>query len=461
MFRFLVLGVLLSFPLSAHAIDWAQPPVACVEEATHQEATFPCLDLTQVANPGLDFPPELTPEEKALWEGERHMALSLCRARETLRRERLAPGSMSAGSVELSWMRVLSVEGASEKIDSIYATADRHGMPPQLLLGALTQESMMSNLGIAADGGNYSCGIGQLNLREWCRWAESETHDTQDAIAWPRARIAAWKKSHGASSVCTESLAPPTLLKPFYEIGLARLGALPSYRLLEEHVSGIAQAEVEGGFPAGDAETQALRYLMANSFANRCSRHEFGIPGKATELAYLYKAYVPKALKARETYAPGERYARSCLKQPASRLYPLHSGWLLAITIYNAGPRARDILAHYRGIAKDQLELPETWAGLTPLSLVEALYWGGRYNPANDKIESVSLSGSTVSMDWRRQCILQRHATRVVKWVSLPGDAIIAPIEGSAGCKASLFNPDGTLLQSGVPLDRQQSKGSL
>jgi hypothetical protein len=450
----------------AENFDWAQPPVGCVEEIAFQKPPFPCLDLSQVRNPGTDLPAGMLNEERQLWEGERKNFLAVCRAKEVLRRDAHEPGSQSPFAVEMAWMRVFATERAEEKINAIYDSAGHFGMPPQLLIGALTQESQMANLGIAEDGGNYSCGIGQLNLSEWCRWAESESSEYKTSLGWPMEKIKAWKTAHRGVALCSTGVMPTSLVRPFYRVGVSRLKGLPTYRLVAEHLRDISYEDVEADFPVADLQTQELRYLLTRSFVDHCTHHAHGIRGKASELASLFAAWIPPALRERDTYAEGEGYARACRHQPPegglykSRRYPLHPGWLLTIGIYNAGPRARDIVTHYQGINPETLNSPESWDGFSPAELVSSLYNGGRYNAQTDLIDLTKLRGDAFTMDWYRQCILQRHVSRVVEWVTLPGQPrILPPLEGGWGCKRSSFNEDGTLRESGVPPWRQVSSG--
>src|SRR5690606_1495929 len=100
--------------------------------------------------------------------------------------------------------------------DAVYEASLAYDIPVQTLIGGLYQESLFSELGIASDGGNYSCGIGQANLLEWCGWASEQSEDLRQKLSWPNVR-------------CSElSL---SLVKPFYQIALKKLKGEPEYKL--------------------------------------------------------------------------------------------------------------------------------------------------------------------------------------------------------------------------------------
>ncbi len=46
--------------ISIAAFDWAQPPVGCPEEVIPTLPDRECLDLSLVANPQKDLPPDLS-----------------------------------------------------------------------------------------------------------------------------------------------------------------------------------------------------------------------------------------------------------------------------------------------------------------------------------------------------------------------------------------------------------------
>lgn len=426
-------------------VDWAQPPVACVEDAVPGAPDRACLDLTGVANPQRDWPESLPAAERAYWQA-RKRPLQYCRGKEVLRREAAAPGTFSAGAIEVAWMQVEGVRGRDGKIDAIYAASRAHSMPAHVLTGALYQESMFVDLGIAEDGGNYSCGAGQVNTQEWCRWANGLPAARKKEMNWP------------AAVEC--SVLPPAIVKPFYDVAKTRLNGLPEYRLNKAHFADIPFERVVGGFPAGDASTQKARYQAARSFIDHCSDAANGIPAKANELATLYRLYVPAGMKRRETYPAGEEWNGRCGQKGFTGQYPLHAGWILAVGSYNAGPRAVDALAFYNRWDRAAVSDPRTFAGFTLPKMVEGLYWSGKYSKDTDRIHFRTLGGSESSWVWFKLCVLQRHVARVVQHVTAAGAPVLADtLEGSEGCQKSIFDSSGTLIRSGVPARRQASSG--
>lgn len=441
----MLISLLLAFSAPAFAaINWAQPPVGCVEELLPEKPDRECLDLSQIKDPQKDWP-ELPEEQLRYWK-TRKRPIAYCRALEIFRREAAAPGSFSGGILEVSWMQLEAVKNRAAKVSAVYAASRKHGVPSQVLTGALYQESIYAELGIADDGGNFSCGVGQVNLLEWCRWANTVPAAKKAEMNWPGA------VDCGALETA--------FVSPFYQIALTRLNGLQEYKLNKSHFANIPFERVSGSFPSADEATQRARYRIVSSFINHCSDPANGIAAKANELAAIYRQFVPAGLKARESYAPGDGFRRSCQEQGATSQYPLHMGWLLAVGAYNAGPRAVDSLAHYNGWSRDDMKDPATFADFTPVDLVEAFYWSGRYNAATDKIHFTNLSGNENSWNWFKPCVLQRHIARVAQHATLAGTpTYIDTLEGSDGCKKSTFDEDGKLVKSGVPAARQRSSG--
>jgi hypothetical protein len=428
-------------------VDWSQPPVACVEEVVPALPNIPCLDLSTVADPLKDYPTSLPNDQLIFWQTHKKQ-LGYCRAMEILAREQANPGSQSAGKVEVSWMQMIAVEHREDKITSVYEASRANKVPAQVLSGALYQESMFSELGIAEDGGNYSCGIGQINISEWCRWANDQSPDKKASLAWPQGGVDC-------------SAISPSIVKPFYDIALTRLNGTPEYRLESQHFSGIALRDVAPGLPPGSAAVQAKRFQASMSFINNCSLIADGIGAKAHELATLYKNFVPKGLKQSDQYLPGQKYHRACIDHGYEGAYPLNIGWLLAVGTYNAGPRAVDALAYYNNWTPDEMRHPETFQDLTIPDLVASLYWAGAYSSSDDRIHFAKLDGSATSWMWFKPCVLQRHIARVVQHVTLPGAPVLVDsLEGAVHCAKSDFDPStGALIKSGVPDSRQISSG--
>jgi hypothetical protein len=434
-------------PHAFAATDWAQPPVGCVEEVIPELPNRACLDLTNVADPKKDWPAGISAQELAYWQG-RKRPIEYCRGREVLRREAAAPGTFSAGIIEVSWMQVAAVDHHDAKVSAIYEASRANKIPPQVLLGALYQESMLSELGIAEDGGNYSCGVGQINIMEWCRWANDLSASRKAALGWP---------ASGAGCGRLD----PEFLKPFYSIAKSRLHGLPEYRLAKSHFVGISFDDVVDGFPSAPAGVQKQRYQLSRSFIDNCSDPASGIAAKAHELASLYKSFVPAGLKQHDFYSRGDHFQRSCAGQAYAEAYPLNAGWLLAVGTYNAGPRAVDALAYYNQWSRSDMASSRTFADFTPLDMIESFYWSGRYSPSTDKIHLTTLDSADSSWIWFKPCVLQRHIAKVIQHVTLPGAADLASsLEGAYKCAKSRFDPTtGELLKSGVPPARQRSSG--
>lgn len=428
-------------------VDWAQPPLGCVEEMIPHIPSRPCLDLTQVASPLKDWPPNLSSEDRDYWYGQRRGIL-YCRAAEVLRREAIQPGSQSAGAIESAWMAVDAVSDYDTKVKAIYEASERYGVPPHVLTGAVYQESMFSELGISSDGGNYSCGVEQINLIGWCGWANAQSSADKTALGWTQAPID-----------CRDSnLINLNLITPFYNIALSRLDGLPGYRLNKSHFQDIQLKDVISEWPKADSATNIVRYQAVTSFINNCADPRYGILAKANELRSIYSAYLSPAMKAKDRYLGKTRFARQCREVAKDDAYPLHAGWLMAVASYNAGPRAIDAVTHYNQWSANQFNDPVTLRDFTPDKLIDSIYWSGKWNRANDKIEFTNTAGAARNWIWFKGCIAQRHIARVMQHVTLLPDFFVQSIEAPYGCSPSSRTPDGKVITS-VPPVRQATPG--
>jgi hypothetical protein len=438
---------LIASDAQAAAVNWAQPPVACVEDVVPSVPSKKCLDLSGVANPMGDLPSNLPPAEAQYWSLHRKQLL-YCRGKEVVRRERANPGSQGAEALEDAWMMITAVKNYDTKVNALYEASRAYHVPVQVLAGAVMQESLFSELGISEDGGNYSCGVGQLNINEWCLWAASSEGRVKKGSRWP-----------SNASEC--SLVEPSLIRPFYEIAKTRLNGLPEYRLRDYHFENIKYGDVVDSFPSASYSTQKKRFDLVTSFIENCSDARGGIMAKAHELEILYNEFIPSGLKQHDVYKPGEKFERTCRQRGEESYYPLHLGWLLAVGTYNAGTRAVDALAYYNRWSAADMKYSALFDGFNVVDMVSSLYWSGRYSSVTDKIHFLKLDGEETSWNWFKPCVLQRHIARVVQHVTLPGTPkLVDTLEGQYHCAKSVFDPQtGALVRSGVPEFRQVSSG--
>lgn len=317
----------------------------------------------------------------------------------------------------------------------------------------------MADLGISEDGSNFSCGIAQLNVLEWCNWAERQAPATQTELGWPTEDALKWRQTHSARTVCSSPLLQTTLARPFYKIGLTRLNGTPPYRMGPEHLADIRLEEVVPSFPAATPSEQQLRFKIVRAFTQNCSRFASAIPAKANQLKILFDNEVPPAMRGIQSYAPGQTYERACRRPFPSRAYPLHAGWLLADAIYNAGSRIVTNVAWYLRLTPQSFASAGTWNAFYGPELISSLYWAGKYNRNTDNLEFQDFSGRTDKVTFFKSCIVQRHVARVIQYATLPGFELARSAEDKNGCRKSEFHPDGTLKKSHVPLERQKSSG--
>lgn len=393
---------------SIAATDWKNPAVVCPEKALAQGLT--CLDLSGVANPILEFPGDLSADEVELWKTDRAADLKVCRGREVLAREAAKPGSFTPLQIQISFMNAGSGINAQDKLLKIRQAAATVDMPVHALIGALTQESLLSDLGISPDGGNYSCGIGQLNVSEWCLGMQKLSATERSALGWP-------------SLKCESNLVTPKMVAPFYAIAETRLNGRPAYQIRAEDFAGITLAQVVNSFPAATPAIQQTRFQALTSFIRHCQNHSLGIPIKAQNLRKIFDSYVPAKMRNAETYAGSDTFARQCQESYKSKFYPLHTGWLLTLAMYNAGPSMAKLLEHY--YQKPAEALP----AMTPKDLIEALHWGGEYRSADGRIHYQGANGRTYSQTWTKSCVVQRHVARVIQHVTAPGKTLASSLE--------------------------------
>jgi len=399
--------------LAGLGLNWAQPPVGCIEDFIPKSLDRPCLDLSHLPNPNVDLPTDLSIEEIQFWDVDHRANLNLCRSLETDRRHRLGLQKFSDDVMLITWMRIDAFRDQEEKISTIYEASNEIGMPPQVLFGAMKQESLLSNLGLTPDGNNYSCGIGQINLQEWCRYVSNLNEIEQIQMGWP------------IGVACTPDSLPTSLLAPFYKIAMSEATPKRDYLLTKEDFKSIQLSDVRNEFPTGSERQQNVRFMAATSFLNHCQDVRSATFAKASELKYLFNQFVPLSMQRAQRYRKGERFYRTCQEPQSSRTYPLHTGWLLAVAIYNAGPKEALLLKHYYSGKKLK--------NLTPPDLIEALHWGGRFDPKDQLLHFRSPRGEKLTQTWFKSCIVQRHIARVIEYSTLPGFEIVRSLD-TEGC---------------------------
>ena len=408
---------------------WQNPPVICPEEIMPKG--FVCPDFSKVVNVYTDYPDEFSVDDINEWKTNRAADLRICRNKEVLRREAANPGNIGATVRELAWMTVSGAEKASEKLAEIKKASDEFGMPEQILVGAMRQESLLATLGVSPDGGNYSCGMSQLNIQEWCRGISRLPESEQQKYAWP------------VGISCDDTTLPLILVKPFYDIAIKNLSTKPLYLLDSTHFQSIQFQDVSLSFPSAVNELQLKRFEAVKSFVGNCQNISLSVHLKAQTLRDLFDKYVPTSLKLSQIYKAGQSYQRKCLSPYTSKYYPLHTGWLLAVAMYNAGPLQSIILEHY--YQTDANHLPD----LNPKDLIEALHWGGKWKKNTSLIEFKDSEDNLYTQKWFKSCIVQRHVARVVQHVTLPSMSIAKSLE-QAPCSPLADVPEYRKISSGI-----------
>ena len=390
--------------------NWSQPDVGCIESFAPQGLT--CLDLSSVENPLTDLPTNLSQQQIDYWTLYHKADLQACRAKEVQARESKKPGSFKPLQIQITWMIENGAKNAQYKINRIYAEAQAVAMPPHILYGAIRQESLMADLGIASDGGNYSCGIAQTNIIEWCKSLEQVPYHKRQKMDWP-------------DGLDCKTLTT-SIMTPFYNRALQNLNGLPEYRLNNTHFKGIEFQDVQAELPQASLELQKKWFKAVESFLSHCSDYKIAIAVKAKTIKRVYDQHVPLSLKLTDNYKEGEAFEKSCRQKYTSKAYPLKTGWLLAVGMYNAGPRISNVVSYYFQMTKESAS--KVWSTLNPLQLIEALYWGGTYNKTTGLLDYSDLNGTTRAISWRKACVAQQHMARVIQHVTEPGKTIAAPL---------------------------------
>lgn len=376
---------------------WETPAIQCPEKILPQG--YACPDFSQVRNIWDDFPSQMGREEIAEWKTRRAPDLKLCRYQEMLKREEERAGSFTPVQIQIGWMVTKGGVDPQKKLNSVVAASQKFDIPPHILLGAITQESLLASLGISPDGGNYSCGIAQLNISEWCEGMQTLTQAEKETLKWPAVSCASLTSS---------------LVAPFYSLAVKNLGTRPEYRIDATDFRGITSTDVK---------LPEKTFAAVSSFINNCQNDELSIRFKAANLKKLFVNFVPPAMKAREQYPAGTPRPSACQIKNNTSYYPLHTGWLLAVAAYNAGPRVAGLVEHYYQVRNNKF--PE----MTPKDLVEALHWGGKIKSGTSQVVFTGQNGKTLTQSWYKSCVVQRHVARVVQHVTLPGETILKSLE--------------------------------
>ncbi len=431
-----LLLLLTVLPLSSFAAtDWSKAPVECVEDVVPQIPIETCLDLSQVANPGSDFPANFSDSDIAEWRRKKK-TLTQCRFNEIARRENTNPGSQSPDALKVAWMLQNAIDTRDPKIAAVYTASRNLKIPSTILAGAIRQESLFSDLGISPDGNNYSCGIGQFNILGWCNWVSVQSAALQQQMGWPQGLTCAQLS--------------PSMVEQFYNIAVTKLDKVPVYRMNFEQFKDIQQSQVQTGLGSGTPQVLTARYQAVMSFAQYCINPYYGIQAKANEIAKIYKQYIPAGMKLVQQYKAPLAWPVQCRDKGYEGAYPFQIGWLMAVGIYNAGPRVLNALAHYWSWNNTSVTDAATFANTTPVELVEGLYWGGRYNKVSNSVTFNNLGGGSTQASWYKMCIVQRHIARVVQHSTHSGaDLLVDTLEGSNPC-----GPENL-----PPLARQNSSG--
>jgi hypothetical protein len=307
---------------TATPIRWDQPDVGCVEEL------FPKLPSDEDCNAK-----KLSPE-----------LVLRCEAKTDVEAE-----TQKAG-IQVPFIRWLSLHtfiDRDEKIELIYDSASKYGLPPEYLYGVIDLEGSLADLGIIRDGENYSCGTGSINIGQWCKWMNTLPPEAQTKANWP------------SGLACDDDTLPAEIVSTiFNHANFSQSASLPeaAHVEMEQQLRPVEANSVSDQFILNDLHTKffveappsfdAARLKALRSFTNFCGDIHYAIPAIAYSLKDIFDRLVPTQLKNAQVYKNSETFSRSCKYPYSSIYYPLHPGWLLAYAIHNEGEELGAALTH-------------------------------------------------------------------------------------------------------------------
>ena len=284
-----------------------------------------------------------------------------------------------------AWTYVKAAENSEAKIAEIYAASEKYNIPPLILYGSLAQESSLQEMGLSKDYFNWACGVGQLNINDWCSWANQTSTETKSQIEWPQQDFDRLHAQNPRLNLCGTFFIVPEYVRPFHQAAMLRLQSemgpsAPEYMLEGNHVlssvpslaqsSSMLQTMSRYYFPhhanAEAEDAQKLRFEIGRSFAKHCAEHRNGIYAAAFTFKKVFDS-LPEEIRSAQRYNSGEAKSPICKSEIKSEHFPIAIGWLLADAIYNAGP---ELLT---GVMAYQKASHISWENFKPENLVDAI----------------------------------------------------------------------------------------
>ena len=355
--------------------------------------------LCSLASTGLDHLPVMCIENMGISEKDAESA-----------RQILSKGPTGTEAYINAWSAIDGKMTFQRSIQATYDAANLYSIPPQVLAGAFMEESSYSNLGIVEDFGNWSCGIGQINIVEWCSWVQQLPMEKRKALGWPTDQIALLKSENPLREYCAEDFIALETVKPFFSRGLDQItkgGPRAPYMVLDTWHSHELESFVQLGYehfmvPFSSVENEigeitrkhsltpgqdqiipvasdlrdgntllsdGVRYKIAMSFINNCNKIENGVTAKAFVLKSIYDQFIPREAKVAQKFQDSSKNPLICQQTVLSKSYPLNVGWLIADAIYNAGEEILPGILEYRENRK------LSWEEFGPTELSAAIQW--------------------------------------------------------------------------------------
>ena len=302
-------------------------------------------------------------------------------------------------------------------IDKIYEAAKTYDMPPNILYGALAQESGLIDYGIIYDLGNYSCGMAQINISEWCQYVHSLPKQRQDELGWPSTLTDCERRVKPRWLKKTYDQLVKKIKKPVTTSPVAATVTAPTIASSEQDDTEDPIDPSEFGTDSKLFENlihshqeHSIKDQAVLSFVKHCGHFEYAIPAKAEILRDIFDKTVPSFYKTHEVYKAKEGPADWKCKVPyQSTYYPFHTGWLIADGIYNLGEELVSLVAR---------QVNENYENLkNPAQLLFAIKDAGTLSPKTALLDFKTIDDNKKkSTSWFRTCVVDRHITNVVNF---------------------------------------------
>jgi hypothetical protein len=283
-----------------------------------------------------------------------------------------------------------------EKVDIIYDAANDRLMPPLFLLSVIMIENNFVNDGLSYDGGNYSCGLTQINAFEYCMWAQTLDPEEAQSIDWPVTEIS----KVSSNDICSSDVVHKPVELMMREIRKSK-SVSKMNRVDLQLVAKVPYEKIKANME-GDEDLKFARYKAAVSFLKHCQDPKFAIPALAEVLLQLHND-LPSEIKNTSFYQPNEKPREGCRRSVTTPYYPISTSWLIAGAVFNAGDTIIPGLEKYKS---------KPWSEMQPNDLADLMHF----------IPTTGELFSKEPYDWR---VLDFYVHALINYSALPNKQIV------------------------------------